>query len=101
MSFRRPSLILILNFISVPILIRGEFVPRNKSHENPIIAGYFPDYRSYIDVNESTAKLLTDIILFSITPTSDGTVDANGTCCLDNTHYTEVRKAQAFNEGRV
>lgn len=59
-----------------------------------IVAGYLPDYRSYVNVN-NTATLLTDLILFSIEP--NGVSDANrleGQCCLGESHYKLAREAR-------
>lgn len=53
-----------------------------------IVAAYLPDYRFYINVN-NTAPFLTDLILFSLQPTLDG-------CCLGEDHYRIVREAQAY-----
>jgi hypothetical protein len=75
-----------------------------------VIAGYLPDYRDYVDVNES-AVLLTDVMLFSLTPESiflrypsssgggmtgggaEGT--GGGGCCLSSRHYDKIRKARS------
>jgi len=58
------------------------------------IAGYLPDYRFYINVN-NTAPLLTDLILFSIQPNADGTLSS---CCLAPHHYEAARKAVAYHK---
>mmetsp|Transcript_3186 Transcript_3186/g.4836 ORF Transcript_3186/g.4836 Transcript_3186/m.4836 type:complete len:321 (+) Transcript_3186:30-992(+) len=57
-----------------------------------VIAGYLPDYRSYINVN-NTAILLTDLILFSVEPSADGTLE--GQCCLGSSHYQLAREASS------
>jgi len=67
-----------------------EFPSDNKRF---IIAGYLPNYRSYINVNH-TALVLTDLILFSMEPDSSGSL--RGRCCLDSSHYSLARKAQAY-----
>jgi hypothetical protein len=78
-----------------------------------VIAGYLPDYRDYVDVNES-AVLLTDVMLFSLTPesiflrypsssgggmTGGGAGGTGGTggggCCLSSRHYDKIRKARS------
>jgi hypothetical protein len=58
------------------------------------IAGYLPDYRSYINVN-ATVPFLTDIILFSIVPHSRGIL---GGCCLDDHHFQQAREARNFSK---
>jgi GH18 family chitinase len=59
-----------------------------------IVAGYYPDYRSYVNVN-NTATQLTDLILFSIEP--NGVLEANpveGQCCLGESHFKLAREAR-------
>ena len=68
------------------------------------IAGYLPEYRFYINVN-NTAPYLTDLIAFSVMPSVDG--DNNGasgnnyftaksSCCLEPHHYQQIRDARIF-----
>lgn len=64
-----------------------------KSTRSQVIAGYLPDYRSYINVN-NTAILLTDLILFSLEPSPDGTLE--GRCCLGSSHYQLAREARSY-----
>ena len=85
----------------LPVILCAMLVLGQETQQSTIIAGYFPDYRSYIDLNENVSKLLSDVILFSISPTSDGEVDVNATCCLDSTHYATARKAKTFNKGKI
>lgn len=61
-----------------------------------IVAGYLPEYRSYINVN-NTATLLTDLILFSIDPNGQ-TGDLEGQCCLDASHYKLAREARVHRQ---
>lgn len=66
------------------------------SNADFVVAGYLPDYRAYINVN-NTATLLTDLILFSIDPKvgSSGVVNLDvGQCCLDQSHYRLAREAR-------
>ena len=42
-------------------------------HDQFVVAGYLPEYRFYIDVSEA-GKHLTDLILFSIAPNADGSI---------------------------
>jgi chitinase len=60
-----------------------------------IVAGYLPDYRSYVNIN-NTAALLTDLILFSIEPNGDdeSAGSLKGQCCLDASHYKRAREAR-------
>ena len=62
-----------------------------------IVAGYLPDYRSYINVN-ATAPFLTDLLLFSIQPPASTKLD--GSCCLGEDHYQIAREAQAYKLGQ-
>jgi len=55
-----------------------------------VIAGYWPDYRSYVDINKSSSSM-TDLILFSIEPTDDGIIQEDFCCLSDDT----IRKAKA------
>ena len=41
-----------------------------------VVAAYMPEYRWYIDV-EQAAQSLTDLILFSMTPTASGSLDTH------------------------
>lgn len=62
-----------------------------------IIAGYLPEYRSYINVSEAAVHL-TDLILFSIEPNEDGGIE--GSCCLDEGHYRVGREAREYKQQR-
>jgi len=68
-----------------------------------VIAGYLPDYRSYIDVN-ATAMHLTDLMLFSLTPESiilrTSSSSPGEGCCLSSDHYDQIRKARAYKRER-
>lgn len=55
-----------------------------------IIAGYLPEYRSYINVNNS-APFLTDLILFSVAPDNQGKISS---CCLESRHFEQARQAR-------
>lgn len=54
--------------------------------------GYLPDYRFYINANDTAAKL-SDLILFSLQPTKNG---IDFPCCLGNYHYDIAREAAAY-----
>ena len=67
-----------------------------------VIAGYLPDYRTYININ-ATAPLLTDLMLFSLTPETileyDDSKKASGSaggCCLSSEHYDKFRQARSY-----
>lgn len=59
-----------------------------------VVGGYLPEYRSYINLN-NTIPYLTDVILFSMTPDNDGTF---GSCCLDSHHFEQARQARAYQQ---
>jgi GH18 family chitinase len=65
------------------------------------IGGYLPDYRFYINVNDTATKI-SDLILFSLQPSKNG-VDLP--CCLDRHHFDIARQAVAhkrkMNEGAL
>ncbi|KAL9190375.1 hypothetical protein ACHAXT_007586 [Thalassiosira profunda] len=77
----------------------GAARPPSASADEPfVVAGYLPDYRSYIDVN-AAALHLTDLMLFSLTPAAvmryaDG--EKEGGCCLSTEHYEKVRTARQY-----
>ena len=59
-----------------------------------IISGYWPDYRSYIDIKKSAA-LMTDLILFSIEPVdAKSSLHRDEVCCLGEEHYGKARRAR-------
>ena len=63
-----------------------------------VIAGYLPDYRTYININ-ATAPLLNDLMLFSLTPETILEYDessGSGGCCLSSEHFDKFREARAF-----
>jgi chitinase len=59
------------------------------------ISGYLPDYRFYIDVNE-TAPFLTDLQLFSISPKPQFGARMLKQCCLESHQYEKARQAVAY-----
>jgi chitinase len=59
------------------------------------ISGYLPDYRFYIDVNE-TAPFLTDLHLFSVSPQPALGGRMLRRCCLESHHYEKARQAVAY-----
>jgi chitinase len=61
------------------------------------ISGYLPDYRFYIDVNE-TAPFLTDLQLFSLSPKPQFGARMLKQCCLESHHYEKARQAVAYNK---
>lgn len=88
MTSRFPAFLFLLLFH-----LKGSAYQEQRSKEQrTVIAGYLPEYRSYINVNAS-AQLLTDLILFSIEPKQDGSVTE--TCCLGFDHYEMARKAKS------
>jgi chitinase len=67
----------------------------SSQQDGMIIAGYLPDYRSYINVDEA-ANFLSDLILFSLSPESSGEIN-DSSCCLDKSHYEKGRQARVIN----
>lgn len=61
------------------------------------ISGYLPDYRFYIDVNE-TAPFLTDLQLFSVSPKPYFGSRMLKQCCLESHHYEKARQAVAYDK---
>ena len=62
-----------------------------------VVAAYFPEYRAYINVN-NTAPYLTDLLLFSLVPNSRGML---GGCCLEDYHFKQAREARAFKQSQT
>lgn len=60
-----------------------------------IKAGYFPEYRSYIDLNRTVMEL-TDLILFSIEPSRN--MNFEDGCCLNENIYKQAREARAYKQ---
>ena len=57
------------------------------------LAGYLPDYRvEGIDLN-STAQLLDDLYLFSLSPQTALKANMFRLCCLQDSHYEKARQA--------
>mmetsp|Transcript_4170 Transcript_4170/g.9330 ORF Transcript_4170/g.9330 Transcript_4170/m.9330 type:complete len:245 (+) Transcript_4170:212-946(+) len=69
--------------------------------EEFVIAGYLPDYRSYIDADRGSVHL-TDLIVFSLSPRTvlkyEGGVPRDG-CCLEGRHFDQARGAREFKLG--
>ena len=59
---------------------------------NFVVAGYLPEYRAYININ-NTAPFLTDLILFSLAPDHEGKL---GSCCLESSNFHQARQARAY-----
>ena len=81
----------IVNMKTFFLVLMATLLGSSQSSDDFIVAGYLPEYRSYINVN-NTAILLTDLILFSLEP---NTLGAFGGCCLDDSHYKIAREARA------
>jgi chitinase len=78
-------------YVTAIIILLFSWIGSSAGNDDFIIAGYLPGYRSYINVN-NTARLLTDLILFSLEPDKLG---ALGGCCLEDSHYQLARDARA------
>ena len=59
------------------------------------IAGYLPDYRFGIDMNQ-TALLIDDLYLFSLSPQPQLGEMMFAVCCLNEDHYTKAKQAMAY-----
>lgn len=81
-----------LTYRTAIIILLLSWIGSSNCNDDFIIAGYLPGYRSYINVN-NTARLLTDLILFSIEPNNLGELE--GGCCLEESHYQLARDARA------
>jgi len=67
---------------------------KQSKNEPFIIACYWPDYRTYIDIQTSSRQILTDIILFSIEPNTSKAIDSDGVCCVGKEQYEKARMAR-------
>lgn len=76
-------------------LIYTQAATADNDKNNFAVAGYLPDYRFYIPL-EHVAPLLTDLYLFSIEPSADGTL---GACCLSDDQFRKARSAK-FNANK-
>lgn len=95
-STKLTTILILLQTFTTTILCKDEKVRDGEDLDvspMPILAGYFPDYRAYIDIGTSTPHM-TDLILFSIQPNLDGSVDGSKVCCLSGEHYETSRMAK-------
>ena len=76
-------------------IFHGVLAVTSQQHNDFVIAAYFPDYRTYIDVNKP-AKYMTDLILFSISPSTSGKI-SDAPCCLQPVHYFMAKEARSYN----
>jgi len=67
---------------------------KEQEQDTFVVAGYLPEYRRYININ-NTAPFLTDLIIFSLTPDSKGDL---GDCCLEDHHFERARQARAYKQ---
>jgi chitinase len=86
------SLFLPLRYLSASGTAAGEEFDRPAGTFR--LAGYLPDYRFGIDLN-STALLLDDLYLFSLSPQPQLGAMMFAVCCLDKNHYEKARQAAA------
>lgn len=64
------------------------------------VGGYLPDYRFYIDVN-NTSPFLTDLVLFSTSPSPHLSRGSPlSACCLDGDKFEAGRRARAYKKER-
>ena len=97
--YRMTSHLLVASIIA--LVISAKYTAADEVKDDFRIAGYWPDYRSYIDINDSVG-ILTDIILFSIQPDDVKSIirDSSDVCCLGEDHYKKAREARAAREAR-
>jgi len=74
----------ILSLAYLALLLKSQCV---EGEEDFVVAAYLPDYRAYINVN-NTAPFLTDLILFSMELSEDGEL---GPCCSNPHHFEQAR----------
>ncbi|CAB9514369.1 Endochitinase B [Seminavis robusta] len=77
--------------LALLLLLNGQVALAN---DDFVVAGYLPEYRSYINVN-NTAAVLTDLIVFSLQPDDQGNL---GPCCLEPHHFAQAREARAYKQ---
>lgn len=80
---------LVLESLRHAVSTDGRLKPKEDSF---VIAGYLPEYRFYININ-NTAASLTDLILFSMAPDNQGQLSS---CCLESQHFEQARQARAY-----
>lgn len=73
---------------------------KNDTPELFAIAAYLPDYRFYINTNQ-TAPFLTDLILFSIEPTIPSSTSDHYGCCLHPDHFQQARLAVLYKQEQL
>lgn len=83
------------NFMTIVFVLIVQWLPVQSQLDNFIIAGYLPEYRSYINVNASSLHL-TDLMLFSTTPETIMRSDKTGGCCVSSEHFEMIRKARLY-----
>ncbi|EEC49496.1 chitinase glycoside hydrolase family 1 [Phaeodactylum tricornutum CCAP 1055/1] len=79
-------------FTFVAFLLLLSFVQSNNT--DFVVAGYLPDYRFYIDLNQTVLDL-TDLLLFSVDAKPSLLSD---NCCLHADHFKIVQQARAFKQ---
>ena len=85
--------LIMIFFIHVTLL---SLPSSSQRHDDFVISGYLPEYRSYINVNASSVHL-TDLMLFSITPeTIISNSEKSGGCCVSADHFDYIRKAREY-----
>ena len=64
-------------------------------NDNLAVAGYLPDYRFYIDLNQ-TALFLDDLYLFSVQLDPARGENMLKGCCLDKDHLQKTKQANSY-----
>ena len=67
----------------------------NSADDDFVLGAYLPDYRDYIQVNQS-APYLSDLYLFSVAPAKGLGDKQLSSCCLSDRHYETAREARSY-----
>ena len=82
------------------VLLAGIYIlqasaSNQKQYDEPfVIAGYWPNYRTYINIVQTSSQILTDIIIFSIEPQATKSIINDDVCCIGKEQYAEAREAR-------
>ncbi|EJK60444.1 hypothetical protein THAOC_19205 [Thalassiosira oceanica] len=100
------SLIMSVTLVAIALLIYSSLAIHCSAAAPPeefVIAGYLPDYRSYIDADRGSVHL-TDLIVFSLSPRTvlkyEGGVPRDG-CCLEGRHFDQARGGEGVQAGNA
>jgi GH18 family chitinase len=67
-----------------------------------VIGGYLPDYRFYINLNQTLSAGYTDVYLFSVDPIKvQGETILEGNCCLNDAQMKQIEAARVYYNEQV